>query len=188
VNGDGIDDLLVGRRSQRGRHRPRPRLRVLRRSTPDTTADVTISGTENGGQLGAAVSRAGDVNHDNRRDFVVGAPFEDPNGRTDAGSAYLFFGGPAVDNVFDLAFDGAEAGARFGAAVAGPGDFDGGDRDVIIGAPFDDADGNATNNNLDRGSAFCSPAARTSTRTPMQSSTERSTARAPRPRSGIERR
>jgi FG-GAP repeat len=158
VNNDNVDDLLVGAplhdaNGASGSNRGRAYV-FFGGSTPDTTADVTISGTVNGGQLGAAVSRAGDVNGDNRLDFIVGAPFEDPNGRTDAGSAYLFFGGPTVDNAFDLAFDGGEAGARFGSAVAGPGDFNGGARDVIIGAPFDDADGNTTNNNLDRGSVF----------------------------------
>jgi len=155
VNSDGIDDLLVGAPLYDAGGADRGRAYVFfGATTPDTTPDVTITGTVNGGQLGAAVSRTGDVNGDDRRDFVVGAPFEDPNSRADAGSAYLYFGGPAVDNAFDLAFDGAEAGARFGAAVAGPGDFDGGARDVIIGAPLDDADGNATDQGLDRGSAF----------------------------------
>jgi FG-GAP repeat len=158
VNNDGIDDLLVGaplHDAGGGGGADRGRAYVFfGANTPDATADVTISGTVDGGQLGAAVSRAGDVNNDNRLDFIVGAPFEDPNARVDAGSAYLFFGGPAVDNVFDLAFDGAEAGARFGASVAGPGDFNGGARDVIIGAPLDDADGNATDDDDDRGSAF----------------------------------
>ena len=158
VNSDGIDDLLVGaplHDAGGGNGADRGRAYVFfGASTPDATPDLTISGTVNGGQLGAAVSRTGDVNGDDRHDFIVGAPFEDPNGRADAGSAYLFFGGPAVDNVFDLAFDGAEAGAHFGAAVAGPGDFNGGARDVIIGAPLDDADGNTTNDGQDRGSAF----------------------------------
>jgi FG-GAP repeat len=158
VNADGIDDLLVGAplhdaggpgNADRGRAYV-----FFGGNTPDATPDVTISGTVNNGTLGAAVSRAGDVNGDGRRDFLVGAPHEHPGSLTDAGSAYLFFGGPAVDGVFDLAFDGAEAGAQFGASLAGPGDFNGGGRDVIIGAPLDDADGNSTDDHRDRGSAF----------------------------------
>ena len=87
-------------------------------------------------------------------DFLVGAPLEHPGGRTDAGSAYLFFGGAGVDGIPDLTFTGAEAGAHFGAAVAGPGDINQGGRDLIIGAPLDDADGNATDDALDRGRTF----------------------------------
>jgi hypothetical protein len=84
----------------------------------------------------------------------VGAPLEDPGGRTDAGSAYLFRGGTGVDAVPDLILDGAETGGQLGAAVAGPGDVNGGGRDLLIGAPFDDADGNASENGLDRGRTF----------------------------------
>lgn len=158
VNSDGVDDLLIGaplHDAGGGGGADRGRAYVFfGDETPDTDEDVTISGTVDDGSLGAAVSRAGDVNRDDRRDFLVGAPLEDPNSRADAGSAYLFFGGPGVDGDFDLAFDGAEAGARFGAAVAGPGDVNGGGRDVLIGAPRDDADGDASDDGDDRGSAF----------------------------------
>ncbi len=84
----------------------------------------------------------------------MGAPLEDPGARTDAGRAYFFRGGSALDTVPDLVLDGAEAGAQFGAALAGPGDFDRGGRDLIVGAPFDDADGDANDDGADRGSAF----------------------------------
>src|SRR5688572_2499264 len=142
VDGDGIDDLLVGAPFHDAGGTDRGRAYVFFGApTPSTAPGLTISGTENGGAFGAAVSRTGDVSRDGRDDFFVGAPLENPNGRADAGSAYLYFGGPGVDEDFDLAFDGVETGARFGAAVAGPGDFDGGDRDVIVGAPRDDADG-----------------------------------------------
>jgi hypothetical protein len=158
VNADGIDDLWSARRSTTRADPATPTAAARTCSSagtpPTRRLDVTISGTVNNGTLGAAVSRAGDVNGDGRRDFLVGAPHEHPGSLTDAGSAYLFFGGPAVDGVFDLAFDGAEAGAQFGASLAGPGDFNGGGRDVIIGAPLDDADGNSTDDHRDRGSAF----------------------------------
>ena len=61
----------------------------------------------------------------------------------------LVFDGPGR-----LLYAGAEAGAHFGAAVAGPGDINQGGRDLIIGAPLDDADGNATDDALDRGRTF----------------------------------
>jgi hypothetical protein len=59
-----------------------------------------------------------------------------------------------LDGNPDFFFDGTEVGARFGTTVASPGDFDQGGRDIVIGAPLDDTDGNAANNGLDRGSAF----------------------------------
>lgn len=158
VSGDGIDDVLVGAPLHDAGASPnadRGEAYVyFGGSTPDTIADITINGGTNDGSLGAAVSRAGDVDGDNERDFIVGAPLEDPAARADAGSAYLFLGGAAVDGIPDLVFAGTEADGQFGATVAGPGDINGGGRDLIIGAPFDDADGNAVDNGLDRGRAF----------------------------------
>ncbi len=158
VGNDNVDDLLVGAPFHNAGARPgadRGEAYVFfGGSTPDTIADLTISGDTDDGALGASVSRAGDVDGDNARDFIVGAPLEDPAARADAGSAYLFLGGAAVDEIPDLLLDGAEAGGNFGATVAGPGDLNGGGRDLIIGAPLDDADGNATDDALDRGSAF----------------------------------
>jgi hypothetical protein len=158
VNGDGIDDLLVGAPEHDaggGSGADRGRAYVFfGASTPDAVPDVTISGTVNDGALGASVSRAGDANGDGIRDFIVGAPQENPGGLAEAGRAYLFFGGASVDGVADLTLAGAEAGAHFGATVAGPGDVNGGGRDLLVGAPQDDADGNATDDGLDRGSVF----------------------------------
>lgn len=158
VDADGIDDLLVGaplHDAGAGPGADRGEAYVFfGGSTPDTVADITIGGSTDGGAFGSSVSRAGDVDEDGEWDFVVGAPLEDPAALADAGSAYLFLGGAAVDDVPDLVLDGAEAGGNFGATVAGPGDVDGNGRDLIIGAPGDDADGNATDDALDRGRTF----------------------------------
>ena len=49
---------------------------------------------ERGGDLaGASVAQAGDFDGDGRSDTIVGAPLADPLGRTDAGAAYVVFGG-----------------------------------------------------------------------------------------------
>ena len=158
VNNDGVDDLVVGaplHDAGGGAGADRGRAYVyFGGSPPDANADITISGTENGGMLGAAVSRAGDANGDGVADFLVGAPLEDPGGLVDAGRAYLFFGGSAVDGIPDLTLNGTETRGHFGAAVAGPGDINQGGRDLLIGAPLDDADGNATDDGLDRGRVF----------------------------------
>ncbi len=158
VDDDNIDDLLVGaplHDAGAGLDADRGEAYVyFGGNTPDTIADITISGGTDGGSLGASVSRAGDVDGDNERDFIVGAPLEDPAALVDAGSAYLFLGGAGVDDTPDLFFDGAEAGGNFGATVAGPGDVNQGGRDLIVGAPLDDADGNASDDALDRGRTF----------------------------------
>jgi hypothetical protein len=158
VNDDRIDDLLIGaplHDAGAGADADRGEAYVFFGGVaPDASPDVAISGDTDGGAFGSAVGDVGDVNGDGERDFAVGAPLEDPAGLADAGSAYLFFGGAAVDAVPDLAFDGAEAGASFGTTVAGPGDFDGSGRDIAIGAPFDDADGNDSDDAFDRGSVF----------------------------------
>lgn len=158
VDDDDVDDLLVGaplHDAGGGLDADRGEAYVyFGGNPPDAVADIAIGGGTAGGSLGASVSRAGDVDGDGERDFLVGAPLEDPAALLDAGSAYLFLGGAAVDGIPDLHFDGAEAGGHFGATVAGPGDINQGGRDLILGAPLDDADGNASDDALDRGRTF----------------------------------
>ena len=159
VNADGVHDLLVGAPLHdagggAGADRGEAYVFFGAPGTPDTVADLTLSGATDGGAFGSALSRGRDVDGDGGRDFLVGAPLEDPGGRVDAGSAYWFRGGAVLDDVFDLALDGEEAGARFGAAVAIPGDLDGDGRDLVVGAPLDDADGDATDDGFERGTAI----------------------------------
>jgi hypothetical protein len=106
-----------------------------------TGGDASLS--KIGGLAGTSVSGAGDVNGDGRPDVIVGAPFEDNNGRANSGSAYVVFGRPELGTI-DLAslgdggfrIDGARPGQLAGRAVAGAGDVNGDGRsDLIVGAP-----------------------------------------------------
>src|SRR5687767_11731185 len=54
-------------------------------------ADVTLSG-ESGSRAGAVVTRAGDVNGDQKPDFLVGAPGTGARGRAASGSVFIVFG------------------------------------------------------------------------------------------------
>jgi hypothetical protein len=67
--------------------------------TVSRAAGLTLVGEHPGDLAGASVAGAGDVNGDGRADVIVGAPLADPNGVTDAGSAYVVFGGCAAGSV-----------------------------------------------------------------------------------------
>jgi Ca2+-binding RTX toxin-like protein len=111
VNGDGIDDLIVGAPSVlRGRRRWRGRTPlgeayVIFGRTGATRADIdlsTLSASDGfvrelvgdaayDDWAGFSVSSAGDVNGDGIDDLIVGAPYGDDGGAY-AGEAYVIFG------------------------------------------------------------------------------------------------
>lgn len=91
-------------------------------------------GISSGDQLGKQVANAGDVNNDGTDDYVVGAPFADPQGKVDAGSVFVFSGS---DHQLIWNLKGSNAGLRLGYSVASAGDVDfDGHADVLIGIPF----------------------------------------------------
>ena len=56
-----------------------------------------ISGAAADDKAGTEVS-TGDVDGDGRVEVIVGAPFADPSGRTDAGTAYVIWGNNTAGN------------------------------------------------------------------------------------------
>ncbi len=114
--------------------------------TPGADGDV--------GEL--TVAGAGDINGDGIDDFIVGAPGGDPGGLTDAGTAYIVYGQPALNGEIllsdigvtepGLRIDGNEAGDMLGAAVGGGADLNGdGVDDAMTGAPLADGPGQLDN-------------------------------------------
>ncbi len=99
---------------------------------------LELQGLGTHSETGFAVSRAGDVNHDDLGDFLVGAPGYSPSGSfTQAGAAALFLG--ATDSTQralpDVIFTGANPHERAGVALAGGVDLNcDGTPDLVIGA------------------------------------------------------
>lgn len=132
LNGDGYSDIIVS---------DVPGAEIyFGGSILDNTPDLFISGTV-ADQFGSAIAGVGDVNGDGYDDVIVGAYAHDAGG-TDAGGAYVYFGGVTMDNVKDIILTGKNAGDNFGFSVSGRGDFNGdGYSDILVGAIGNDANG-----------------------------------------------
>lgn len=120
VDGDGIDDLLVGEPlydptgvTDAGR--------VCVYSGANHTLIRAHDGSDGNGGFGRTVAGAGDVDLDGFADYVAGSPFIDANGGTDNGFVVLYSG--ATGNVI-WSLNGA-SGDKLGWAAAGVDDVDG---------------------------------------------------------------
>ena len=157
---DGFDDLAVGAPLDDGDGNGTEdgtdagRVFVFHGSrTPDGAADLTLTGAA-GSRFGAMAARIGDVNNGGAPDLLVGAPYDDAGG-TERGRAFVFFGGDSPGTAPDVTLSGTEDGGHFGSSGFSGGDVNaGGARDLVIGAPDDDGDGNTVEDGLDRGRAF----------------------------------
>jgi Ca2+-binding RTX toxin-like protein len=108
VNGDGIDDLIVGVQVDGvtgiesgsgsivfGKSKRNPFSASI--NLPAFGASgFQIIGIAAGDRLGAAVGGAGDFNGDGRDDVIIGASGVDVNGKVDAGQTYIISIGPSV--------------------------------------------------------------------------------------------
>jgi hypothetical protein len=163
VNGDSIDDLIIGSPNH---HDGIAQLGsgvawVLYGSDSPTDVDLSkqlpadkgfrISTTEATAQVGDVVAGIGDVNQDQLADFLVTAPRSSPNGRNGAGAAYVIFGSrDGSEVVLDqlgsrgYAIQGPTRARKpndrfpggLGSSAASAGDVNGdGVPDVVLGSP-----------------------------------------------------
>lgn len=146
VNLDGFSDIIIGARKNDAAGTDAGRAYIYFGGNPmDYIPDVILNGVSPGDEFGFSVASAGDVNADLYGDVIVGAPLNDAAG-SNAGRAYIFYGGFSMDNVPDVILTGQGAGDQFGFRVASAGNFNGdniGDiwGDVIVGALYNDAAG-----------------------------------------------
>jgi hypothetical protein len=146
LNGDAIDDLVIGAPSARpdgrfgagksyvifGSAQGFPAVLPLASLLPagggDGSVGFVLSGVDPLDASGTSVSAAGDVNGDGVGDLLVGALRADPDGRSDAGESYVLFGStqgfPAVLPLASLAMGDGSAG--FVLTGVNPGDTSGG--------------------------------------------------------------
>jgi hypothetical protein len=151
VNGDGLDDLIVGAPGGVGQSATYV---VFGKTsgTPVVISDIlggsngfTIQHATTGDNSGVSVSGAGDVNGDGLADVIVGAPGISP------GAAYVVFGKASGSLVLltnvgagtgGFAIQGAAPDDIAGVSVSGAGDVNGdGLADLIVGSPLADPNG-----------------------------------------------
>jgi hypothetical protein len=135
LNGDGIEDLLIGapladsrlvkKRNDSGityvvfgRREFHEKLIDLQTGMADAELHSTVSGEYTGSALAA-----GDVNGDGLDDVLIGGPFADER-RDDSGTVYVLCGSPSLSGSYDLTKDacatlrGQNEGDRLGMAMA----------------------------------------------------------------------
>ena len=162
VNGDGIDDLIIGARwaQPNGNYSGATYVVFGSASAFDASLELSdLDGTNGfkingqaGDYTGVSVSSAGDVNGDGIDDLIIGATYASPNG-TASGASYIVFGSGAgfsatlelsdLDGSNGFKINGKAEYDYSGASVASAGDVNGdGYDDLIIGASNADPNGN----------------------------------------------
>jgi hypothetical protein len=136
VDGDGFSDIVVGAPNYSGAQTSEGRAYLFLGSPAGLNAfpSWTVEAGQDYAYMGYAVSTAGDVNGDGYSDVIVSAYRLDTQ-LQHAGRVYVYHGSPAgLPTTVNRYFEGQQAGASLGAAVASAGDVNGdGFADILYG-------------------------------------------------------
>ncbi|MBK7876098.1 MAG: FG-GAP repeat protein [Planctomycetes bacterium] len=138
VNGDGIDDLLVGACTYSNGQAAEGSAYVYLGSPagPSLVPAWSAESNQASALYAISVGNAGDVNADGYDDILVGG-IQWTNGQTNEGKAWMYLGsptGPALTESWSV--EGNLTNALYGNCVAGAGDVNAdGFADVVVGAP-----------------------------------------------------
>ena len=164
MNGDGLDDIIIGARSADPNGTDSGESYVvfgtttgfgpsLDLSTLNGSDGFILNGIDEFDYSGSAVSSAGDINGDGISDIVIGARSANPNDKVDAGETYVIFGSTNLGSsgVLELSdldgsdgfvINGVDAQDNSGRSVSGVGDINGdGVDDLLISAELGDPNG-----------------------------------------------
>lgn len=143
VNGDGLDDVLVGaplymERELESNPREVGRIYVYLQTQPWLFAPPTLlTGTHLFGRFASSIASLGDINQDGYQDVAVGAPF---GGADRSGCVFIFNGGPEglhpkASQLLSGSWGSSSGPHGFGFTLRGDGDIDNNQYpDLIVGA------------------------------------------------------
>ncbi|ELR99332.1 S-layer family protein [Gloeocapsa sp. PCC 73106] len=164
INGDGIDDLIIGAPNADTNGFAGQSYVVFGRnggfsaslnlSTLNGSNGFAINGVTSGDSSGSSVSSAGDINGDGIDDLIIGAHYADPNGSY-SGQSYVVFGSnggfssrlnlSTLNGSNGFTINGINSFDRSGRSVSSAGDINGdGIDDLIIGASGADPNGSSS--------------------------------------------
>ncbi len=142
LDGDGRGDVIIGApgEDRLGNGTRVGRVYIFSGLSGARLYTLDSPNPEAGGEFGEHDWSIPDLNGDGKMDVIVGAPYESPDGLSQAGRAYVYScNGPTSGTLLlTLKSPYEQAGGWFGFHVMGIPDFDGdGKGDLVIGAPLE---------------------------------------------------